>query len=539
MRSVAIFAVLILASFNSVAETEERPKLVVGIVVDAMKYDYIARFWNHYGDDGFKRLIGDGFSCRNMNYNYTPTFTGCGHASVYSGTTPKYHGIIGNNWYSKTEDRSIYCSEDMSVKSVGVSSSKGQMSPKNMLVSGLADELKIASMGRSKVVGLSIKDRGATLPAGHSADAAYWMTDRWISSSYYMDELPKWVQKFNKKMDQFYPKVWNTLKPIDTYLESWTDDNEYEYTFNGMDRPVFPYDLEKLMPENGGINMIKSTPFGNTITTAFAKEAILNEKLGKGDATDMIAISYSSPDYLGHMFGPQAKEVQDNYLRLDGDIADLLAFLDREIGAGEYLVFLTADHGGAMVPAHMTDMKLPGGIIDVSSIQSEAKVFMAERFGLESVVLNYINDQFSLDHEAITAGGHNPEKVARAMADFLLKFEEVFETYTAWDMRFGSFPEGAAASAQRGFNHKRSGDVVVVYKPGWIEYGSKGSTHGSTFRYDTHVPALFYGWGITPGSTDRQVGIDDIAPTVSTLLQISFPNAATGHPILEITEPKK
>lgn len=539
MRSIVIFIVLIMASINAVAETVERPKLVVGIVVDAMKYDYLARFWNHYGDDGFKRLIGDGFSCRNMNYNYTPTFTGCGHASVYSGTTPKYHGIIGNNWYSKTEDRLVYCSEDKSVRSIEVSSSKGQMSPKNMLVSGLADELKIASMGRSKVVGISIKDRGATLPAGHAADAAYWMTDRWISSSYYMDELPPWVQAFNAGMDQYYPKVWNTLKPIETYRESWADDNEYEYTFNGMDRPVFPYNLEKLMPENGGINMIKSTPFGNTITTAFAKEVIRNEKLGKGEETDMIAISYSSPDYLGHMFGPQAKEVQDNYLRLDGDMAELLAFLDEEIGAGKYLVFLTADHAGAMVPAHMTDMKLPGGIIDDKSLQSKTKDFLAERFGLNGVVLNYINDQFSLDHEIIKTAGHEPEKVARALADFLLSLNEVFETYTAWDMRFGYFADGAAAMAQRGFNHQRSGDVVIVFKPGWIDYGSKGSTHGSAFRYDTHVPALFYGWGITHGSTDRMVGITDIAPTVSTLLQISFPNATTGSPIFEITEPKK
>src|SRR5690606_25806342 len=311
-----IFALVLSFSVTvAFSQSADKPKLVVGIVVDQMKYDFINMYWNHYGDGGFKRMIGEGFSCRNLHYNYGPTFTGPGHASIFTGTTPRYHGIVANDWYDKKANRMIYCSEGRSVKSVADETPSGQMSPKNMLVTTMTDELKMSTAGRSKVISVSIKDRGATLPGGHSADAAYWMTDKWISSTHYMEHLPEWVVEFNEGMEQFVPDEWNTLLPIESYLESWADDNEWEYSFRGKDRPVFPYDLKTLRPESGNSSMIKSTPCGNTITRGFAKAAIRNEKLGANDITDFITISYSSPDYIGHMFGPQAVETQDNYLR--------------------------------------------------------------------------------------------------------------------------------------------------------------------------------------------------------------------------------
>src|SRR5690606_23218920 len=222
-----------------------------------------------------------------------------------------------------------------------------------------------------------------------------------ISSTHYMEHLPEWVVEFNEGMEQFVPDEWNTLLPIESYLESWGDDNEYEYSFRGKDRPVFPYDLKTLRPENGNISMIKSTPFGNTITTEFAKAASRNEKLGANSVPDFITISYSSPDYIGHMFGPQAVETQDNYLRFDAELAEFLNFLDAEIGQGEYLVFLTADHGGAMVPAHLEDLKMPGGNIDAKLINNAAKEFLIQRYNAEGMILNYSNDQFFLDHDRI------------------------------------------------------------------------------------------------------------------------------------------
>lgn len=532
--TVALLAIVTITS----AQPEGRPKLVVGIVVDQMRYEYLNRFWDHYEEGGFKRMVNDGFNCRNLHYNYGPTFTGPGHASIFTGTTPRYHGIIANNWYDRSQDRSMYCSEDRSVKSVGHSTPQGQMSPKNMLSTSMTDELKMSTAGRSKVIAVSMKDRGATLPGGHMADAAYWMTDKWITSSHYMDTLPDWVQQFNQSMDQYYPEAWETLKPIETYVESWPDTNSYEYSFNGQESASFPYDLTELMSENGGINMIKSTPFGNTITTEFAKEAILNENLGQNDITDFLAVSYSTPDYMGHMFGPQAKEIQDNYVRLDAELAGLLKFLDKEIGEGKYLIFLTSDHGGAWVPAHLEDLKMPGGYADGEFITNAANEYLIQKFNAEKLILNYSNDQFFLDMEVIAQTGHDPEHVARALADFLPKFEGIAEAYTRWDLQRTEFSEGIVSLIQRGMNHNRSGDVAIIWENGWIEYGSRGTTHGSPYSYDTHVPALFYGWGVEHGYSDEHLSITDIAPTVCTLLQISFPSAVQGQPITKLTHKK-
>lgn len=536
MNRFTLALMMILATGALSAQPEGRPKLVVGIVVDQMRYDYLNRFWNHYGEGGLKRLVNDGFNCRNLHYNYGPTFTGPGHASIYTGTTPRYHGVIGNDWYDRERGSTRYCSEDRSVQSVGQSTPQGQMSPKPMLATTMTDELKLSTAGRSKVISVSMKDRGATLPGGHTGDAAYWMTDRWITSSHYRSELPQWVTDFNNSMDQYIPEVWETMKPIENYAESWPDDNEYEYTYAGKDRPVFPYDLKKLMPENGGINMIKSTPFGNTITTEFAKAALRNEQLGKGEVTDFLAVSYSSPDYLGHMFGPQAVEVQDNYLRFDAELAELLNFLDTEIGTGQYLVFLTADHGGGWVPAHLQDMKIPGGYLQGSLIANSAKEYLMQRYNLEDAVLSFSNEQFFLNTELIVANGHDVEQVSRSLADFVVKFEGVSEAYTRWDMQRTEFTDGMVALMQRGVHHQRSGEVILILENGWMQYGRRGTTHGSPYPVDTHVPALFYGWGVNPGYTDEKLSITDIAPTICSLLQISFPSALQGQPVRAITE---
>jgi predicted AlkP superfamily pyrophosphatase or phosphodiesterase len=405
-----------------------------------------------------------------------------------------------------------------------------------MQVTTIADELKLFTSGRSKVIGISLKDRGATLAAGHAADAAYWMSDRWISSSFYMEELPEWVNEFNGELRKWVPEVWYTYKPIEQYAESGPDNNSYENTFGGKESPIFPYNLNELMPENGGIQMIKTTPFGNTITTEFAKAAVINEKLGQRGEVDFLSVSYSSPDYIGHMFGPQSKELQDNYVRLDAEIAGLLSFLDEEVGVGEYLLFLTADHGAAYVPAMLQDWKIPGGYLDVQSMTESANQFLSEHFEADNWLLHYSNEQFFLNRKAIAESGRSPDQVAEQLAAFLLQQEGVAEVYTARDLRRNEYTKGVASLLQNGYHHIRSGDLMLVLEPGWLEYGRKGTTHGALWSYDTHVPALFYGKGIKPGFTDEKLSITDIAPTVCSLLRISFPNASQGNPIRVIAE---
>lgn len=536
MKKLAITLFYASIVFTTAAQELNRPKLVVGIVVDQMRYDYLSRYWKDYEEEGFKRLVREGFSCRNMHYNYAPTVTGPGHASAFTGTTPQHHGIIANAWFDRESKRTVYCSSDPSVRSVGQATPKGQMSPANMLATTMCDELELNTAGKSKVIGVAMKDRGATLTAGHLADGAYWMTDRWITSTHYRDTLPDWVIDFNQSIDQWVPDQWETLKPIDDYDESWADENNYEYAYNGREQATFPYDLKALMPANGGMGMIKSTPFGNTITVEFAKAAIVNEQMGQDAETDFLTLSFSSTDYMGHMYGPQAVEVQDCYLRLDRELAGFLSFLDEKVGVGEYLLFLTADHGGAWVPAQMNDLKVPAGYIDGEFLSAATEAFLTERYNASDLLLNYSNEQFFLDRERIFERGHDPDEVAQSLAGFVMKLEGVAVAYTAHEIKSANQSEGPLGRLHRGYNPKRSGDVLLLFEPGWMEYGMRGTTHGSPYGYDTHVPGLFFGWGIETGYTDRQLAITDIAPTVSALLQIGFPNACSGHPIRQITE---
>ncbi len=299
------------------------PKLVLGIVVDQMRYDYIYRFWNKYGNGGFKRLVNEGFFCRNTHYNYMPTYTAPGHASIYTGTTPAVHGIVGNNWFVKEENKSTYCTDDKTVKTVGSTSAAGEMSPANMWSSAITDELRLVSNFQSKVIGISLKDRSSILPAGHLANAAYWFDSQngaFITSTHYMQDLPSWAAKFNAqdKAKEYLSKSWTTLLPVQQYTESLPDDNPFEGLFKGEQKPVFPHNLPEIFKQDG-YEAIRYTPFGNSMVTDFALTAILAEKLGKGAATDFLAISYSSTDYIGHRYGPRAIELEDTYLRLDED----------------------------------------------------------------------------------------------------------------------------------------------------------------------------------------------------------------------------
>jgi predicted AlkP superfamily pyrophosphatase or phosphodiesterase len=529
-----ILALFLVLSATISYSQSAKPKLVVGVVVDMMRYEYLDRYKAHYGEGGFLRLMNNGFNCRNLHINYVPTMTAAGHSAIFTGTTPRFNGIIGNDWFDRKAGRMRYCVEDRSVKSVGVENASAQMSPRSMLSTTIADQLKLHNVGRGKSIGISLKDRGAILPAGHSAEAAYWFSDGWVTSSYYMEELPSWVQKFNKTISKYMPEKWETLRPIDTYVESFTDDNAFEGKLAGQEKPVFPHDIKKLAADNGNLSLLMMLPQGSTMTTDFAKATILNEKLGMGAHTDFLSVSYSSADNTGHMYGPHSKEMQDSYVRMDGEIAELLSFLDREIGPGEYLLFLTSDHGANDVPAYLNSQKIPAGIADDKLMFKASQDFLKERFGIENAILKYYNEQFYLDHELIRASSNDLEQVSRALAHFVLQFEGVAETHSTYDLMRAEFTEGLMGRVQRGINMQRSGDVLVIYQPSWMKYGIVGTHHGSGYSYDTHIPALFFGWNVKQGYSDKALSVTDIAPTVCTMLGISFPNATQGRPIEEV-----
>lgn len=520
----------------SVLAQNEKPKLVVGIVVDQMRYDYLTRFYNKYGEGGFKRMMTEGFNCKNNHFNYVPTYTGPGHASVYTGTTPKYHGIISNNWYDKEEKATVYCAGDDTVQSVGTSSTVGQMSPHRMLTTTFSDENRLFTQMQGKTIGISIKDRGAILPAGHTANAAYWfdggIKGDFITSSFYMNNLPKWVVDFNESNTvESYLKVWNTLYDIETYTESGNDLNTFEGGFKGKETAIFPYDLSVLSNQNGGLGILKITPFGNSIVADFAIKAINAEQLGKDNITDVLTVSFSSTDYVGHNFGVNSKEIEDTYIRLDKDLERFLKALDAEVGVGEYTVFLTADHGAVYVPAYLQSVKIPAGYFDNEKRKEKFNRFLIDTYGTVNIVEDISNNQIFLNKEKIKELDLELDDVQKSILNEQITYLNIAKAYTSTTMNSVNYSDGIEALLQKGFNQKRSGDIILVNDPAYISYRKTGTTHGSGLKYDTHVPLLFFGKGIKHGHTFKKTEITDIAPTISALLGISFPNFAIGEPL--------
>lgn len=541
MKKIILFLLINVFALAGISQTAKpvakatKPKLVVGIVIDQMRYDYIYRFWDKFGNAGFKKLVNEGFFCKNTNYNYVPTYTGPGHAAIYTGTTPAVNGIIANDWYDKLKGTELYCAQDDKVYGVGTILKEGKRSPVNMLTTTITDELRISSNMKSKVIGIALKDRSAILPAGHTANAAYWYdgsSGSFISSSYYMTELPAWVQEFNKKElpKKYLSQPWITLLPIEQYTESLPDDNKYETISKGELKPVFPHDLPKLYPLNGSFGMIRATPSGNTLTKDFAIETIKQENLGKSTSTDFLAVSFSTPDYIGHYYGPNSIEQEDDYIRLDKELAELLKFIELQVGKGNALIFLTADHAAPEVPAYLTDLKIPSGYVREDKMADSLKKYLTKVYG-DSLVLSFSNQQIFLDHSVIDAKKLYLPAVQEDVAAFIQKFPQVAEVITGTTMNNSQFTEGSRYLMQKGYNAKRSGDVLVNYLPGYVDYMPTGTTHGSPYSYDTHVPLIFYGWNIKQGSSTEQVFITDVAPTIAMMLNIQFPNGCTGKPI--------
>jgi predicted AlkP superfamily pyrophosphatase or phosphodiesterase len=533
-----VLPLLLAGKMNTSAQIPKpatRPKLVVGIVVDQMRWDYLYRFQQRYTKGGFLRLMNEGFNCQNTMINYLPSFTGPGHTCIYTGSVPAFHGIVANDWVDNRTGKEWYCAEDTTVKSVG-GGVAGLMSPKNLLASTITDELRLATNFRSRTFGISIKDRGSILPAGHAANAAYWYdgeNGNFITSSFYMQQLPQWVNDFNgrKLNDSLMKQDWNTLYPLDSYVESTTDDNTYEGLNKGETKPIFPHKTSAATDKGA----IRATPYGNTITRLMAEACIDAEQLGQRGETDFLAVSFSSTDYVGHQYAPNSVEIEDTYLRFDKDLELFLNYLDAKVGKGNYTVFLTADHGGAHNASYLQDKRIPAKSVPLAKITKQLNVFLQKKYGDSSLVNSLMNYQVYMNEGAITKDKLDREQVRTEIINWFRIQEGITQVLDLEHPERSIVPEPLKTMVTNGYYPNRCGTIQIIMDPGWYSgYANTGTTHGSWNPYDTHIPLLWYGWGIKKGETSRITHMTDIAATLAAILHIQAPNASIGEVIEEV-----
>ncbi|GAA4503193.1 alkaline phosphatase family protein [Hymenobacter ginsengisoli] len=551
-RLLLLAAGLLASEPALLAQNRPAPKLLVGIMVDQMRPDYLTRFANDFGPDGFNRLRREGMECRNTHYNYIPTVTGPGHSSVYTGTTPRYHGIVGNSWYDRRLRRDVYCTDDTTVQLVGPASKGLGVSARNQVSTTLGDELKMTYGGRSRVLALSLKDRASALPAGHMADGAFWFdtgTGSFISSTYYVPRLPAWVESFNaqKKADYYRTQTWTPLRGPEAYRNSLPDSNRYERIFKGKTAATFPYDLAKLAPLNPpAYEGIYTSPFGNSLLTDLALSALASTDLGRDDVPDLLAISYSSPDAVGHTFGPLSKEENDLYLRLDLELARLLQALDKTVGKGNYAIFLTADHGASEVTRYLADHQLPVGTFDRRAVYQAASAYLTAQLGPGQWLETERNNTYYFNRPLLAQHKIELAHAQQVLAEFVRDQPGIAQVNTTTQLLDAGYTTGLEAKLQLGLYYPRFGDVRYELMPGWTGDIGVGASHGTGYAYDSHVPLLWWGPGIPAGVSYAPHTITDIAPTAAMLLNSKLPSACIGQPIVEVlggpapaTKPKR
>jgi predicted AlkP superfamily pyrophosphatase or phosphodiesterase len=547
MRNPLLLLVLLLFHAPLAAQPtwQDPPRLVVGVVVDQMRTDHIYRYWNNFGEGGFKRLVNEGAFLRDAHFNYMPTRTGPGHASIYTGTTPAHHGIVGNSMYVRTTGKGLYCAQDDAALCIGDDRHAGKRSPANLLCTTLADELERFTARRSKTIGVAWKDRGSILPIGRMGDAAYWFGEgtqgHWVSSDWYMSDLPPWVKDFNTQRlpAKYMTGTWDLVLPKERYTQVLPDDNPYELPIPGTASATLPIDLAALLEANGGdTKVIKYLPVGSRLTTDFALAALAAEELGKDAVTDLLAISYSAPDELGHNTGIRSLEMEDMYIRLDRELERLLDALDKTVGRQHYTLFLTSDHGAVDVPAYMKELKGSAEYVDTKLIREDLNISLSRRFGNGNWVRHLVEEQVFLNDSLIAVRKLEPAVVQRAAAEELMKIPVVAVALSATDLQRNNYTDRVRGNMQRGFMPMRSGDVMVTWRPGYMDpkgwARGHGTDHGSPWNYDTHVPIIFFGKGVQQGEVLRPTTITDIAPTISMLIGMPMPDAATGSVVEEV-----
>ena len=519
---------------NRRAIAPEKPKLIVSIVVEQMRYDFLDRFYNQFGPDGFKRLLLEGSLYKNAHLNYMFTQSAPGYASIYTGTTPSVHGIVADQWYKSLSENRVESTKNKRYKTIGSASLYGQQAPKQIITSTISDELKLVNKN-SKVISIGLEAQAAVISGGHLADASYWLdeqTGKWITSSYYSDSLPTWVKNFNEKENykRYLDRKWETLKPLKQYTKSRSDTTEYETGF-GMNLNVFPYDLAKISNIKGNYpdySILKTVPYGNSYTKDFAIQTIVNEDLGKDAHTDFLMLNFTPSKEISNRFGPLSVEVEDTYLRLDEEISHLLKFLDQEIGKHNVLVILTSNHGVAYAPKYLEERKIPAGNFKSTYSIALLKSYLNASYGKGDWVKLYYNQQIYLNRLLIEDSKLDLEDVQQKIVDFMIQFDGIANAVSSTTLMRSEFNKGMYQKMQNSFNQRRSGDVMLNLKPGRLEDITLTSSSNSPYVYDTHVPLIWYGWRIKRQEISEEVHISDIAPTISLLLNISKPNGSTG-----------
>ncbi|MFN3345331.1 MAG: alkaline phosphatase family protein [Chloroherpetonaceae bacterium] len=529
--------------------TGEKPKLVVGIVVDQLRYDYLTRLEQHFlpatkNSGGFNRLLKNGASLSEAHYTFANTLTAVGHETFLSGVNPSRSGMIANDWYAREIKQEIYCVWDSTVQAVGIAPEKkaGKMSPKNALVENVCDALKKESP-QSKVIGIALKDRGAILPAGKRADAAYWFdteSGNWITSTYYRTALPDWLNEFNarKLPESYLGKTWTRLLPEKSYTN--IDHAPGEGTLLGESEPVFPHKVFDLRtaPDNPFFKRnklydpIPATPFGSELTLEVAKAAIEGESLGMRGVTDVLAVSISTVDYCGHIFGSESHEAQDLVLRLDRQLDDFFKFIDKKIGFENCLFVLTADHGVAPIPE-----QTPGGLrLYEKPFLDSLKAAVDTLY--PNVIEAFTNSEVYLNQKEIAEKKYELGEVEKFVGLMGMHLSGVVDYYTRQElMNLQEVLEfdSVGTMVLNSFHPARSGDVKLVLKENaFFSYRQTGTTHGTHYRYDTHVPILFCGKGIQRGKFAQKSAVIDIAPTLHRLLQLQTPMRYDGRVLNEI-----
>ncbi|HVU94421.1 MAG TPA: alkaline phosphatase PafA [Puia sp.] len=519
------------------AQSLSRPKLVVGIVVDQMRWDYLYRYYDRYGTGGFRRLLKEGFTCEQTYISHLPAFTAVGHTTIFTGSVPSIDGITGNDWIDQATGKSQYCVADSLVRPVGGTSPAGNMSPRNLLATTITDELMLATNFRSRVVGVSLKDRASILPAGHTPTGAFWFDDAkgcFSTSSWYMKEMPEWVERFNalNEPEKLVAGGWTTLYPLNTYTQSTADNVEWEGVFKGETAPVFPHDLAKAYREDH--DNIRSSPFGNTLTLDFAKAAIDGYALGQREATDFLTINCASTDYVGHKYGPNSVEVEDVYLRLDKDLTGFFLYLDSKVGKGNYLVFLTADHGASHAVNFMNGHQLPAGFVRSRKLMQGLNDTLAALTGVKDLVLSGANYYVNFNLARIGQAHLSEDSLKRWSTAYLSHQAGIQYVVDMDRIALAGLPKPIEEMVVNGYNRKRCGSILFIPEPGWFDGYEKGTTHGTWNPQDTHIPLVFMGWDVPHGALYRTVHMTDIAPTVAAMLHIQVPNGNVGEVIAEI-----
>jgi predicted AlkP superfamily pyrophosphatase or phosphodiesterase len=562
---LATVVLMVSCALPSTAQEKKKPKLVLQITVDQLRGDLPHRYYSEFGEGGFRYLYESGVVYEAAFHRHANTETIVGHTTLATGADPSTHGMVGNVWLDRETGKLIYNIQDprypLLTAGAGVdkdsevdpaqrlATSEGR-SPASILVSTFSDELALSDAGKSKIFGISVKDRGAVSMAGH-AGKAFWFskgTGQFVTSTYYYKDYPSWVKDWNAKKIAFSyaGKSWELLHDRSAYLFGDRDDMPYETNFLGYGR-IFPHTFGK-SDSKYFTTLLTLSPVGDDLTLSFAEALIDGEKLGQSGNTDYLSISFSSTDYVGHLFGPSSLESEDNLLRLDRTLAELFKFVDQKVGLANTVIVLSADHGAAEIPGYLNEFGIDAKyfnpeVLDPKTLEKQPAIeAVKKKFGIDKdLVQAYFPPYLYLNHDALREKGLNQAEVGRAVAAELEKLDGVWLASPSSALADGPLPGTPLEQAiLRNYHPNRSGDIYIVFKPGWFINDFDGltvaSTHGSPWRYDAFVPVIFAGLGVAHQEVFRAIATVDVAPTLSAILGITYPSGSVGTPLVEVLQ---